>query len=391
VGRGAPLARLFQARRGAANCPWDGMVLFKVATIARRNCPGTMRLGGSPFWIAECGSSAESTVMLHPSAQPAVPGVSIVIPVYNEAESLEELLASIEQALTPSNERYEVVFVDDGSTDGTLDRLKSLAQTHDRVRVFSFRRNLGKSPALLCGFQKATGQYILTMDADLQDDPVNFPAMYGQLISERADIVSGWRKERQDNVFKVVSSRIFNRLMIRLLFGASFKDMNSGLKLYKAEVAKELRLYGGMHRFIPLIAAEMGYRVAECSVRHHERKYGASKYSPVKLLTEMPDLLTVFFLIKYTTRPLHFFGRIGSALIAVGLLCLLYLTVLWTQSIPIGTRPLLTFGVLLVVIGGQTVFTGLLADLIVNVSQDRSQEFPLKYASDTLAGPRAPV
>jgi glycosyltransferase involved in cell wall biosynthesis len=329
--------------------------------------------------------------MLHPSAQPAVPGVSIVIPVYNEAESLEELLASIEQALTPSNERYEVVFVDDGSTDGTLDRLKSLAQTHDRVRVFSFRRNLGKSPALLCGFQKATGQYILTMDADLQDDPVNFPAMYGQLISERADIVSGWRKERQDNVFKVVSSRIFNRLMIRLLFGASFKDMNSGLKLYKAEVAKELRLYGGMHRFIPLIAAEMGYRVAECSVRHHERKYGASKYSPVKLLTEMPDLLTVFFLIKYTTRPLHFFGRIGSALIAVGLLCLLYLTVLWTQSIPIGTRPLLTFGVLLVVIGGQTVFTGLLADLIVNVSQDRSQEFPLKYASDTLAGPRAPV
>jgi glycosyltransferase involved in cell wall biosynthesis len=330
-------------------------------------------------------------VILHPSAQPALPGVSIVIPVYNEAESLEELLASIEQALTPSNERYEVVFVDDGSTDGTLDRLKSLAQTHDRVRVFSFRRNLGKSPALLCGFQKATGQYILTMDADLQDDPVNFPAMYGQLISERADIVSGWRKERQDNVVKIVSSRIFNRLMIRLLFGASFKDMNSGLKLYKAEVAQELRLYGGMHRFIPLIATEMGYRVAECPVRHRERKYGASKYSPVKMLTEMPDLLTVFFLIKYTTRPLHFFGRIGSALIAVGLLCLLYLTVLWTQSIPIGTRPLLTFGVLLVVIGGQTVFTGLLADLIVNVSQDRRQEFPLKYASDTLVGPRAPV
>jgi len=281
--------------------------------------------------------------------------------------------------------------VDDGSTDGTLDRLKSLAQTHDRVRVFSFRRNLGKSPALLCGFQKATGQYILTMDADLQDDPINFPAMYGQLISERADIVSGWRKERQDNALKIVSSRIFNRLMIRLLFGASFKDMNSGLKLYKAEVAQELRLYGGMHRFIPLIATEMGYRVAECPVRHRERKYGASKYSPVKMLTEMPDLLTVFFLIKYTTRPLHFFARIGSALIAVGLLCLLHLTVLWFQGWPIGTRPLLTFGVLLVVIGGQTVFTGLLADLIVNVSQDRRQEFPLKYASDTLVGPRAPA
>lgn len=327
----------------------------------------------------------------HPSAQPAVPSLSIVIPVYNEDESVQELLTTIEQAMTPSNGTYEVVFVDDGSTDGTLDRLISLAQSHDRVRVFSFRRNLGKSAALQCGFQKAAGEYILTMDADLQDDPSNFRRMYDQMVSERADMVSGWRKERRDTALKVVSSRIFNRLMVRLLFGASFKDMNSGLKLYKAGVAKELHLYGGIHRFIPLIATEMGYRVAECPVRHRERKYGASKYSAVKVLTEMPDLLTVFFLIKYTTRPLHFFGRIGSALIAIGVLCLLYLTILWTQSIPIGTRPLLTFGVLLVVMGGQTVFTGLLADLIVNVSHERRQEFPLKYASDALAGPRSPV
>jgi glycosyltransferase involved in cell wall biosynthesis len=330
-------------------------------------------------------------VIAHSTALPAGPTLSIVIPIFNENESIRELLASIEKAATPLNHSYEVVFVDDGSTDGTFDTLKSLAQTHDRVRVFSFRRNLGKSPALLCGFHKAAGQYILTMDADLQDDPGDFPRMYDQLIAEQADIVSGWRRERQDNTVKVVSSRIFNRLMIRLLFGSSFKDMNSGLKLYKAEVARELHLYGGMHRFIPLIAAEMGYRVAECPVTHKERKYGVSKYSAVKILTEMPDLLTVFFLIKYTTRPLHFFARIGSALIALGVLCLVYLTILWTQSIPIGTRPLLTFGVLLVVIGGQTVFTGLLADLIVNVSQDRRREFPLKYVSDTTAGPRASV
>ena len=217
------------------------------------------------------------------------------------------------------------------------------------------------------------------MDADLQDDPANLPRLFEQLTSQSADIVGGWRKDRQDNLLKIVSSWIFNRFMIRLLFGSSFKDMNSGLKLYKAEVARELPLYGGMHRFIPLIASEMGYRVAECPVRHNERKYGTSKFSPGKILTEMPDLLTVFFLIKYTTRPLHFFARIGSALIAVGVLCLAYLTILWTQSIPIGTRPLLTFGVLLVVIGGQTVFTGLLADLIVNTSRDKRQEFPLKY------------
>lgn len=317
-----------------------------------------------------------------PDAQPAAPTISIVIPVYNEDQSLQELLAGIEQALTGFDQSYEVVFVDDGSTDGSFERLRSLSQTRDRVRLFSFRRNLGKSPALLCGFHRASGEYILTMDADLQDDPGNLRQMYDQLISEGADIVSGWRRERRDNPLKIVLSRVFNRLMIRLLFGSSFRDMNSGLKLYRADVAKELRLYGGMHRFIPLIAAEMGYRVAECPVKHNERKYGSSKYSPVKILTEMPDLLTVFFLFKYTTRPLHFFGKIGSALIGIGLLCLAYLTILWTQSIPIGTRPLLTFGVLLVVIGGQTVFTGLLADLIVNVSQDARQAFPLRYASD---------
>jgi glycosyltransferase involved in cell wall biosynthesis len=321
-------------------------------------------------------------------AQGTIPTFSVVIPVYNEADSLRELMAAIEQAMGPLGESYEVVFVDDGSTDGSFERLKSLAETDGRVRVFSFRRNLGKSPALLCGIHHAVGRYTLTMDADLQDDPSNLPRMYEQLSAEQADIVNGWRKERRDNVLKLVSSRIFNRLMIRLLFGASFKDMNSGLKLYRSEVAKELPLYGGMHRFIPLIATEMGYRVAECPVKHNERRYGASKYPSAKILTEMPDLLTVFFLIKYTTRPLHFFARVGSALIAVGVACLAYLTFLWTQSIPIGTRPLLTFGVLLVVIGGQTVFTGLLADLIVNMSQDKRQKFPLKYSSDAMSGPR---
>jgi len=330
-------------------------------------------------------------VTTHWNARPAAPKLSIVIPVYNEDDSLRELLASIEAAMDASSESYEIVFVDDGSTDGTFDTLRTLAATHDRVRLFSFRRNLGKSAALLCGFHKAEGEYILTMDADLQDDPRNLVRMRDQLIAERADVVSGWRRERRDNAVKIVSSRLFNRLVIRWLFGASFKDMNSGLKLYKAEVAKDLHLYGGMHRFIPLIATEMGYRVTECPVSHGERRYGVSKYSPVKILTEMPDLLTIFFLIKYTARPLHFFGRIGAALIAIGFLCLAYLTILWTQSIPIGTRPLLMFGVLLMVIGGQTVFTGLLADLIVNVSHERRREFPLKYASDSVAGPRAPV
>ena len=308
------------------------------------------------------------------------PTLSIVVPAFNEEESLLELVRSIEEAAAALEGGYEIVFVDDGSTDGTLERLKAIERTSPSVRIFSFRRNLGKSVALLCGFHHTRGDYILTMDADLQDDPRNIPRMFEQLDAG-ADVVSGWRRERRDSVVKVASSFVFNRLMIRLLFGVSFHDMNSGLKLYRAEVARDLPLYGGMHRFIPLIAAQAGYRVTECPVDHGERKYGASKYSPTKIFTEMPDLLTLFFLIKYTTRPLHFFGRIGSALIGIGLACLVYLTALWMQSIPIGTRPLLMLGILLVVIGGQTVFTGLLADLIVNVNQERRREFPLRYAS----------
>jgi glycosyltransferase involved in cell wall biosynthesis len=317
------------------------------------------------------------------------PKLSIVIPTYNEEESVRELHLAIEQALRPLAITYETVFVDDGSTDGTLAALKSMEETDERIRILSFRRNLGKSMALLCGFRHARGEYVLTMDADLQDDPRNFAAMYEQLTASGTDVVSGWRRDRHDNPLKIASSRLFNRLMVRLLFGVSFQDMNSGLKLYRAEVARDLRLYGGMHRFIPLIAAEMGFRVTEYPVTHEQRKYGTSKYSPAKIFTEMPDLLTIFFLIKYTTRPLHFFGRAGSVLMAIGFVCLVYLTILWTQSIPIGTRPLLTFGVLMMVIGGQTVFTGLLADLIVNVSRDRRQEFPLKYASETAAIGRA--
>jgi glycosyltransferase involved in cell wall biosynthesis len=320
------------------------------------------------------------------------PTFSIVIPVRNETDSIDELVNAIEKAVQPLTTNHEVIFVDDASTDDTLATLRRLARTHRQIRVFSFRRHLGKSPALACGFRMAAGEYILTMDADLQDDPADLQPMYDHLMREHCDMVSGWRRERRDRALKVVSSRIFNLIVVRWLFGFSFRDMNSGLKLYKADVAKELKLYGGMHRFIPLIAREMGYRVAEVPVRHQERKYGSSKYRSTKILTDIPDLLTVFFLIKYTTRPLHFFGRIGSALFASGFAVLLYLTILWTQGFPIGTRPLLSFGVLLVLIGGQIVFTGLLADLIVNINQSgKPQEFPLQYASDEEQSAAAPT
>lgn len=315
----------------------------------------------------------------------ARPTFSILVPVYNEEESLEALMSFITDAMRAHAGDYEIVFVDDGSTDRSLAILKELARAHPQVRIASFRRNLGKSAALLCGFQMAAGAYILTMDADLQDDPRNLQAMFEQLQARGADIVSGWRRYRRDHPFKVAASKVFNRLTVRLLFGSAFEDMNSGLKLYRSEAARDLHLYGGMHRFIPIIASELGFKVVEHPVQHNERRYGVSKYPSAKIFTEIPDLLTMFFLVKYTTRPLHFFGRVGTLLLAVGFLSLVYLTVLWTQGIPIGTRPLLTFGVLLLLIGGQIVFTGLLADLIVNVNQAKHQEFPLRYISDTPA------
>lgn len=309
------------------------------------------------------------------------PVLSFVVPIYNEEDGVEPLMAAITAAMGPIGD-YEVVFVDDGSTDGSLAKLKALASANDRVRVFAFRRNLGKSPALTCGFRHAAGRYIATLDADLQDDPADIPLMLQHLTATGAAMVNGWRKDRRDGSLKVLSSKLFNLVVVRMLFGVSFKDMNSGLKVYEGDLARSLTLYGGMHRFIPLIAAEGGYRVAEMPVRHRPRQFGRSKYPATKIFTELPDLLTLFFLIKYTRRPLHFFARIGSALALVGFIALAYLTWLWTRGIGIGTRPLLSFGVLLVLVGIQIVFTGLLADLIVNVNQTRDPDYPLKFSSD---------
>jgi glycosyltransferase involved in cell wall biosynthesis len=292
------------------------------------------------------------------------PAFSIVIPLYNEVESLDELLLAIDSAMPPGHD-YEVIFVDDG-----------------------FRRNLGKSAALTCGFQQAAGQWIVTLDADLQDDPQNIAMMHQHLQRENLDLVNGWRKTRRDSPFKVLASKIFNLLVIRTLFGVSFHDLNSGLKVYRAEAARELTLYGGMHRFIPLILRDLGYRVAEVPVSHLERKYGKSKYSMLKMVSASPDLLSTFFLMKYMGRPLHFFGRIGLTLFGIGFIALCYLTYLWLGSTPIGSRPLLSLGVLLVLIGGQIVLTGLLADLILKIHSEGRRVFPMRYASRPTVGDR---
>ncbi len=306
---------------------------------------------------------------------------SIVIPVYNEEESLRELVSNIKKAFAKIKKSYEIIFVDDGSTDNTLEILKGILGGSKQIRVLSFRRNLGKSPALMFGFKEATGKFIVTLDADLQDDPVNIMSLFQKLSKNNFDIVTGWRKVRRDKIYKRLSSSIFNNI-VSMLFGLKVHDLNSGLKIYTSKSAKDLKIYGGMHRFIPIIANEMGYKIGEKEILHHARKYGVSKYKFTKILTDIPDLITIYFLTKYTRRPLHFFGKIGGFVFGIGIIILLYLSYLRFLGERIGSRPLLLFGVLLVIAGIQTIFTGLLADLIVNLTVKDDNDFPVKYDSE---------
>lgn len=306
---------------------------------------------------------------------------SIVVPVYNEEESVRELVANIKRAFSKLKKSFEVIFVDDGSNDRTLEFLKIIASENHDIKIYSFRKNLGKSPALMLGFQKASGRYVVTLDADLQDDPANIPILFQKLTRGGFDLVTGWRKNRQDKWFKNVSSYLFNKI-VSFLFGLKLHDLNSGLKIYKAETAKDLKIYGGMHRFIPVIANELGYKVAEHPTTHHARKYGVSKYKFGKIFTDIPDLITIYFITKYNRRPLHFFGKIGGLVFSIGLVVLIYLFILRLLGETIGNRPLLLFGILLVIAGIQTIFTGLLADLIVNFHSKEAPDSSVKYSSE---------
>lgn len=308
--------------------------------------------------------------------------ISAVIPVYNEEESLRELHAQLIDSFKKMGKSYEIIFIDDGSIDNSLEILKNFERkTKDgSIKVLSFRKNLGKSYAFMLGFKEATGKYVVTLDADLQDDPKNIKLLYEKLTKGKYDLVTGWRKDRKDNPVKKISSRFSNKVFA-YLFKLQIHDFNGGLKLYKQEVAKDLRIYGGMHRFIPLLANELGYRVGEKEIIHHPRKYGHSKYKATKIITDVPDLVTIYFLTKYTRRPLHFFGKIGTVVFLIGFLILFYLTLLWFSGQTIGRRPLLFLGILLVTSGVQITLTGLIADLIVNRSIKDDNNFPLKYGS----------
>jgi glycosyltransferase involved in cell wall biosynthesis len=298
--------------------------------------------------------------------------ISVVVPLLNEEHSLETLHAEIVAALDARSDEFEVVFVDDGSSDGSMSVLTRLHDEMPNVVVVHLRRNFGKAAALQAGFLEARGDVVVTIDADLQDDPAEIPKLLAKL-DEGFDLVSGWKTRRNDPVLRRMFSRMFN-WATGVVSGVKLHDVNCGLKAYRAEVLQGMRLYGELHRFIPVLAAYRGYRVAEIPVNHRPRQHGRSRYGPERYLRGFFDLLSVTFMGRYRHRPLHLFGGVGALMGAVGFVILTYLTVIWFWGHGIGHRPLLTLGVLLVVVGIQFVSLGLLSELITSQHEERMDE-----------------
>jgi glycosyltransferase involved in cell wall biosynthesis len=289
--------------------------------------------------------------------------VSLVIPVFNEAGSLEPLLAEIDAALTQLGRPYEVVFVDDGSTDRSFAIMEELAATHPAVRIVKLRRNFGKAAALAHGFAAVCGETVVTLDGDRQDDPAEIPKMLAAL-DNGYDLVSGWKQSRQDPLSKTLPSRFFN-WTVRKSTGIPLHDFNCGLKAYRREVVDNVAIYGELHRYIPVVAAQQGFRVTEEKVAHRRRTSGRSKYGWQRYLRGYLDLLTVLFLGRFQSRPQHLFGGIGTAMIAIGVAVDAYLAVdKIAFGHAIGQRPLLLLGTLLIIVGIQLLSLGLLSELI---------------------------
>jgi dolichol-phosphate mannosyltransferase len=296
--------------------------------------------------------------------------ISVIVPVHDEERSVALLHDELTSALEPLEQPWEVVFVDDGSTDGTFAALTRLHAAHPEVRVVRLRRNFGKAAALQAGFGEAAGDIVVTIDGDLQDDPAEIPRLLAKL-DEGFDLVSGWKARRRDPFSRRVLSRVFNAVTGRLS-GLRLHDLNCGLKAYRAEVVHGLRIYGELHRFIPVLAHYRGFRVAELPVNHRPREHGRSRYGMERYVRGFLDLLTVTFMGRYRHRPLHLFGGVGLVLGAIGTLLLAYLTVVKLTGEPIGHRPLLTLGVLLVVVGVQLVSLGLVSELVASHHEERT-------------------
>jgi len=312
------------------------------------------------------------------------PEISVVIPMRNEAPNVAELHLEFTDVLRSFGRPYEILTIDDGSTDDTFARLAALQRTDPRLRVIRFRRNFGQTAAFSAGFALARGRYIVTSDGDGQNDPRDIPAMIKLLEERGSDIVAGWRKDRKDPfVSRRLPSMIANTI-ISSSTGVKLHDYGCSLKVFRAEVVKPLKLYGEMHRFLPAIASEMGVTIDEKVVNHRARQHGTSKYGISRTIRVILDLLTVKFLISYSTRPLHIFGLLGMGMGSVGVVVCAWLA--WVKFVGhegIGNRPLLLFGILLLFIGVQLVTLGLLAEMLARTYHE-SQDKPIYVIRDVL-------
>jgi glycosyltransferase involved in cell wall biosynthesis len=310
--------------------------------------------------------------------------VSVIVPLLNEETTIAALYAELRTALDGCPDEWEVVYVDDGSTDGSYQELVRLHAAYTNVRVVRLRRNFGKAAALAAGFEAAAGEVVITMDADLQDDPAEIPRLLERL-DEGYDLVSGWKCDRHDPLSRRVVSKLYNGAT-RWATGVRLHDMNCGLKAYRAEVLENVRLYGERHRFVPVLAHHLGYRVTELPVNHRPRLNGTSRFGIERYLRSPFDLLTIVFMGRYRYRPLHLFGGIGVLLGGVGFAILLYLSALKAGGAGIGERPLLLLGILLLVVGIQFFSLGLVGELLTShhEEKDRGSETARIHVRDVL-------
>lgn len=300
--------------------------------------------------------------------------ISVVIPLLNEAESLPALFDWIGRVMDENGYTYEIIAVDDGSTDGSWNVILNAAAANPGIKGIRFKRNYGKSAALNTGFEAASGRVVITMDADLQDSPDEIPGLYAMITEEGYHLVSGWKKKRHDPLSKTLPTKLFNAVT-RGITGIRLHDFNCGLKAYQLDVVKSIEVYGEMHRYIPVIANWAGYtRIGEKAVKHQKRQFGTTKFGMERFINGFLDLLSISFVTRFSKRPMHLFGLLGTLSFLVGFAILLYLSIskLFYAEFGIATRPLFYFGIMILIIGVQLFLAGFLAELISRNSPDRN-------------------
>ncbi|HVS65161.1 MAG TPA: glycosyltransferase family 2 protein [Thermoanaerobaculia bacterium] len=303
--------------------------------------------------------------------------VTVLVPVMDEAETVEELARRVAEVLDRGGWSHEILFIDDGSQDGTARRVRAAHEADARVKLIRLRRNFGKAAALSAGFDYSHGRLIITMDGDLQDDPEEIPRFLGALDDEELDLVSGWKRRRRDPWSKRLPSKLFN-WVTRKLASVELHDFNCGFKAYRREVLDQVAIYGELHRYIPVLASRRGFRVGEIAVQHHPRRHGRSKYGWDRFYKGLLDLITVLFITRYTRRPLHLFGALGMLSAGVGFGICAYLAAIWFTGARLANRPLLLLGVLMILVGIQVLTTGLVGEMITYKNFRRADSYSIK-------------